>query len=86
MKGLEYKDAEKRAYEAEKFFVDTLQFDHVEICRDYTKEKVIAKLELIQNESDRFEVDQQYDTQAVNSVFVNWVGFRLYQQFHPFLR
>ena len=86
MKGLEYKDAEKRAYEAEKFFVDTLQFDHVEICRDYTKERVIAKLELIQNESDRFEVDQQYDTQAVNSVFVNWVGFRLYQQFHPFLR
>ena len=47
MKGLEYKDAEKRAHEAEKFFVDTLQFDHVEICRDYTKEQVIAKLELI---------------------------------------
>ena len=79
MKVLEYKDAEQRAYEAKKFFVDTLQFDsdHVFICRDYTKEQVIAKLEQIQNDSDKFEFDPQYDTQAVNSVFINWVGFRL---------
>ena len=50
-----YKDAEKRANEACKLFKDVLKIDKVEICLDYTKDKIIAKLAEIQIEAEQFE-------------------------------
>ena len=85
MKPLEYKNADSRATAAEKFFQDVLKFDNVKICRDYNKLSIITQLEEISNDAKEFDQNEK-DSQAVNAVFVNWIGFRLKQKFHPWVK
>ena len=65
-----------RAAAAEKFFKDILKIKKVEILVNLTKDQVIAKMKEIENEAIKFEEDND-ELQAVNSIFINWVGFSL---------
>ena len=65
-----------RAAAAEKFFKDILKIKKVEILKNLTKDQVVAKMKEIENEAIKFEEDND-ELQAVNSIFINWVGFSL---------
>ena len=69
-----YTKAEQRAAAAEKFFTEILKIDKVEILKNLTKKEVIAKLREIQTDAIHFDYVND-DPQAVNSVFINWIGF-----------
>ena len=73
---IEYTNAEQRAAVAKKFFTEILKIDKVEILKNLTKKEIITKLKEIQTDAIQFEKDNE-DPQVVNSVFINFVGFRL---------
>ena len=74
-KTLEYKDAELRAAEAVKFFKKILKIKHVEVLRNLSREEMVEVLNQLEREATLFEHSKDYDTQAVNAVFVNFIGF-----------
>ena len=48
----------------------------MKICRDYNKASIIAELEEIGKDAKEFDKSEK-DSQSVNAVFVNWIGFRI---------
>ena len=74
----EYKDAELRAAAAEKFFRKVLKIEHVEVLRNLSREEMAEIFNQLERKATEFERSKDYDTQAVNAIFVNWVGFDLY--------
>ena len=74
-KTLAYKDAELRAAEAVKFFKNVLKIKHVEVLRNLSREEIIEVMKQLEKEANEFENSEDYDTQAVNAIFVNWIGF-----------
>ena len=84
-KPLEYKDAELRAAAAVKFFRDVLKIKHVEVLRNLSREEIIEVIKQLEREAAEFENSKDYDTQAVNAIFVNWIGFKLSPETHPFM-
>ena len=74
-KQLEYKDAELRAAAAVEFFRDVLKIKHVKVLRNLSREEIFEVMKQIEREAADFENSKDYDTQAVNAIFVNWIGF-----------
>ena len=74
---LVYIDAELRAAEALKFFKDVLKIEHVEVLRNLSREEIIEIIKQLERKAIEFENSKDYDTQAVNVIFVNWIGFNL---------
>ena len=74
---LEWKNAEERAKQAEKFFIEMLGVDpaRVFILRDKSKAEVVAKYAEIEEEAKQFEVEHEKEPQAINAVFCVWFGF-----------
>ena len=76
-KPLVYKDADLRAAEAEKFFNEVLKIAHVEVLKNLSREQIIEVINQLERKAAEFEHSKDYDTQAVNAIFVNWIGFYL---------
>ena len=74
-KPLEYKDAELRAAEAEKFFRKVLKIEHVKVLRNLSREEMVEVFKQLEKKATGFEHSKDFDTQAVNAVFVNFIGF-----------
>ena len=81
---LEYTDAFQRAEAAEKFFREILKIENVYIHTNLTKDQILTKLDVVLHEADRFDRENK-DPQAVNAVFINWIGFCL-REGNPFLQ
>ena len=81
---IEYTNAEQRAAAAKKFFTEILKIDKVEILKNLTKIETLAKLKEIQTDAIQFDKDNE-DSQVVNSVFINWIGFYLHPTNHQFM-
>ena len=82
----EYKDAELRAAAAEKFFRKVLKISNVKILRNLSRDEMIEVLKQLERQATEFENSKDYDTQAVNAIFVNWIGFWLHSSTHPFIK
>ena len=72
---LVYKDAIERGNLAETLFKDILEFDVVEICTDFSKADVIAKLQALKSEAEDFENTNQ--SKGVFAASIVWIGFKL---------
>ena len=59
LKQLEWPDYQERLAEIYGFFKDEIKFDHVEECKDFSKEQVKQKFIEIQKISDAFEKDSK---------------------------
>ena len=84
-KTLVYKDADLRAAEAEKFFNEVLKIAHVKVLRNLSREEIIEVIKQLEREAAEFENSKDYDSQAVNVIFVNWIGFSLHESTHKFM-
>ena len=81
-----YKDADLRAAAAEKFFRKVLGIENVKILRNLSREEMIEVFNQQERQANEFERSQDYDTQAVNAVFVNYIGFKLHDSTTPFVK
>ena len=85
-KTLEYKDAELRTAGAVKFFKKILKIEHVEVLRNLSREEMVEVFKQLEKKATGFEHSKDFDTQAVNAVFVNWIGFDLQLSSAPFMK
>ena len=81
---IEYPNADKRAKEAKEFFRDDLRIDgkKVKVYKNLDKRDVLAVFKKIKAQAQEFESKHENDPNAVNAVFVHWVGFFLDEDFH----
>ena len=63
---------------ARQLFAEVFEFDQVEICVNYTKAEVIAKLYDLRIESEQFERDQ--DLKTVLALAIAWIQLIDYLQ------
>ena len=75
LKPLVYSDSKARAKAAETLFKDVLEFKSVEICTNFSKQDIIARLGAIKAEASEFERENQ--DQSVFLVSIVWIGFKL---------
>ena len=83
---LVYKDAELRAAAAYKYFKQVLNIEHVEVLRNLSRAEIIVTLCKLNIQAAFFEHSRDYDTQAVNAIFINWIGFKLSPSLHEFVK
>ena len=51
-----------------------------------SREEIFEVTKQLEKEAAEFENSKDYDTQAVNAIFVNWIGFSLDSSTHPFMK
>ena len=72
---LKYNDAEQRAAQSEIFFKEVLKVKVVKVYRNLQRKEIINIMFELHEVATEFENSKKYDTQAVNAIFVNWIGF-----------
>ena len=85
---ISYINAEERAAQAVALFQEDLKIDSSKItfCKNYSKEQMLSLLEKLQDESDQFEYDPKNDSHSVKTIIISYIGFRLYESDHPYIR
>ena len=51
--------------------------ENVVVCRDFSKAQVIELLNCVYLEAEVFEKDTKNRSQDVNTIYINWIGFRI---------
>ena len=81
-----YKDADLRAAAAEKFFRKVLKIANVKVLRNLSSKEMIEVFKQLERQATEFERSKDFDTQAVNAIFVNYIGFKLHDSTTPFVK
>ena len=84
---IEYNNADKRAEEARKFFVEEFKLDpkKVMVYEDLDKAFILSIFKSIKAEAQKFKEKNEQNANAAKAVFVNWIGFCLNLDYHPYL-
>ena len=74
---IEYRDHAERTEKARKLYEETLKFDEVEVCKDWTKAEILLKFKQIKAKIKPF-ADVTPGSEVIYAIAIVWVGFRLY--------
>ena len=77
LKPIKYKNAEIKAEETRQLFTETLEFNDVKICKNFSKAEIIKELEDVKVEVEDF-ASANYN-KRVFAFAVVWIGFKLDQ-------
>ena len=57
-------------------YKNTLKFDEVEVCKNYSKAQILEKFKEIKTKIKPF-VDVTYGSEVIYAISVVWIGFKL---------
>ena len=85
---IEYNDAEERAEAAVSMYRDCLKIapQKIKVIKNATKAELLALFSQLQEYAEKYENEHKNNIHSIQSFFFSWIGFRLKEQYHPYLK
>ena len=63
-----------------------LDAKNIVVLKNQSKEQILNIFDALRQDADKFQQDPLNDTQSVKTIFITFVGFKLYPKYHPYMK